>query len=283
MKTLLAILTNPVNSEKFISYSTSMAGDLDYKLHIIYVQNPALYTISSEPSTNTPHPVEHDLDVKMLETDRNHTLKSIKEKLAGLKDISKTRSIDISAEAGTMNMVINSYISRKKADMVVLEGDDDGGLFMSGLDIINKINCPGWIIPSKMSYKPYKKIVYATDYKEADIITLKKLIALTENLSPEIIALHITDSEDFKEKTMQKGFKDMLTRATDYERIQVKVEKEDKNFEETINETAINTNADLLVLLKENKGFIEKIFTSSSTKKVIKKAELPVLVYHEYD
>lgn len=281
MKTLLAILTNPAISDKFIRYTINMSVDLGYNLHIMYVQNPAFYTISSGTATTTPHPVAHDLDVKMLEADRENALKSIKEKVAGFKDGLKSKSIDVSAEAGTMSIVVNQLVSNNKAHMLVTEGDEDGEFFMSELDVISKANCPGWVIPSGMTYKPYKKIIYATDYKEADITTLKKLIALTENFSPEITALHITDSKDFEEKTMQKGFKDMVTKETSYDKILVKTEKEDKSFEETINDTAINTNADLIVFLKENKGFIEKIFTSSSTKKVIKNAKLPVLVYHE--
>ena len=132
-----------------------------------------------------------------------------------------------------------------------------------------------------MSYRPFKKILYATDYNEADITTLKRLVALTKEFSPEITALHITDSKDFEEKTMQKGFKDIVAQETNYDKIHVKTEKESKSTEEKINDIAIKIKADLIVLLKENKGFIEKIFTSSSTKKVIKKAKLPVLVYHE--
>ncbi len=281
MKTLLAILTNPSDSDKFIRYTINMSADLGYNLHIMYVQNPALYTIDSGTDTTTPHPVANELDVKMLEADRDNALNYIKEIVAGFKDSPKPKSTDVSAEAGTMSTVVNHLVSHNKAHMIVAEGDEDGGFFSSEPDVIRKTKCPGWIIPPKMSYRPYIKILYATDYNEADITTLKRLVALTKMFSPEITALHITDSPNFEKKTMQKGFKDVVAQETNYNKIVVKTEKEDKSIEERINHTAINIKADLIVLLKENKGFIEKIFTSSSTKKVIKKAKLPVLVYHE--
>ncbi len=281
MQTLLAILTNPVKSEDFIEYSLSMSADLGYNLHIMYVQNPALYTISPGTDTTTPYPVANELDVKMLEADRETALNYIKDIVANFKDGPKPKSLDVSAEAGTMSTVVNHFVSNNKAHMIVTEGDEESGFFSSEPDVINKTNCPGWIIPPKMSYRPFKKILYATDYNEADITTLKRLVALTKEFSPEITALHITDSKDFEEKTIQKGFKDVVAQETNYDKIHVKTEKESKSTEEKINDTAINIKADLIVLLKENKGFIEKIFTSSSTKKVIKKAKLPVLVYHE--
>lgn len=284
MQTLLAILTNPVKFEDFIKYTLSMSVDLGCNLHFLYIQNPDMYTISTGTATTTSHPVTNDLDVQMLVTDRENALEHIRENLDGIKDSSKPGSIQVSAETGRMSMVVDHFISNKKAHMVVIEGDDESGFFTSeytGTDVISKANCPTWIIPTGMSYRPYKKILYATDYNEADITTLKRLVVLTKEFSPEITALHITDSKDFEEKTMQKGFKDLVAQETNYNKIHVKTEKESKSTEEKINDTAININSDLIVLLKENKGFIEKIFTSSSTKKVIKKAKLPVLVYHE--
>ena len=284
MQTLLAILTNPAKSEDFIKYTLSMSVDLGCYLHFLYIQNPAMYTISTGTATTTPHPVANDLDVQMLETDRENVLEQIRETLDGIKENAKPGSIEVSAEAGTMSIVVDHFISNNKAHMVVIEGNDDSGFFTSeysGTDVISKVNCPGWVIPSGMTYTPFKNIIYATDYQDADIATLKRLIALTKKISPKITALHITDSEDFEEKTMQHGFKDMVAKDTGYDNIVVKTEKEDKDIEEKINDVAINAHADLIVLLKENKGFIEKIFTRSSTKKVIRKAKLPVLVYHE--
>ena len=94
MQTLLAILTNPAKSEDFIKYTLSMSVDLGCYLHFLYIQNPAMYTISTGTATTTPHPVANDLDVQMLETDRENVLEQIRETLDGIKENAKPGSID---------------------------------------------------------------------------------------------------------------------------------------------------------------------------------------------
>jgi nucleotide-binding universal stress UspA family protein len=287
MRTLLALISDRLHSEKFIRYTVGMATDLKYNLHLFYIPNPARYMLSSGTVSGTSHPLGYNLDVTGLEKERQEALKSIKENLANINDgLYEQINIEISAEAGTADMIINHLISDEKVDMVVLEGDEESDfmrLDTSGMGIINKINCPGWIIPFGSIYTQFKKIIYATDYNEADIQTLNRLIELTKDFSPEITALHITGSKDFEEKTMQLGFEEMLTMETNFDNISFKsiIDRGDKSFGEYINDTAVDIQADLIVLLKENKRFIEKIFKASSTAKIIKKARLPLLVFHE--
>jgi nucleotide-binding universal stress UspA family protein len=48
-----------------------------------------------------------------------------------------------------------------------------------------------------------------------------------------------------------------------------------------INDYSSDIDANLVVMLKENRHFLERLFKPSSTKKLIKEAKLPVLVFHE--
>ena len=75
--------------------------------------------------------------------------------------------------------------------------------------------------------------------------------------------------------------RDMLQSKTGYQKITVKslLEKDDENAAQLINEYALNINADLIVILKENRNFLERILSPGSTKKILKEATLPVLVY----
>lgn len=287
MKTLLALINDPVSSEGFISYATSMAKDLNYNIHLIYIQNPALYTLSSGTAAATSQPVGTELDVEQLEIERKNVLKSIKEKLHNLKhEISPDVSVDVSIETGSMDVIVNQYIEDGKADMVIQENQDEGGFWFldsTSTNLVIKAKCPGWLIPPDIKYKPLKKIVFATDYNEADIITIKNLLDITRQLSPEIIALHITDSGDFEEKAKKTGYRDTIIEKTNYDKITIKsiIENKDEDMEDIINDYAVNANANLIVLLKQNHSFFDKLLKSSSTKKVIKKTRLPVLVFHE--
>ncbi len=287
MKTLLAIINDPANSEDLIRYTIPMADDFKLKLHLLYIQNPALYVMNTGTAIATSHPVDQELDVEQLEEDRKNALKAIENNVNELMDeISSDVSIDLSSETGGMDIIINQFIAENKADMLILENQKEKGFWImdpSLYDLVLKVNCPCWIIPPDQKYQPYKKIVYATDYNEADIATLKDLLTLTGSFSPGIIAFHITDSSDFEEKAKKTGFRDMVVQETGYDKISVKVvnDTKDRDPGEYINEYATGNNANLIVLLKENKMFIERVFKSSSTKEVLKEASLPVLVYRE--
>jgi nucleotide-binding universal stress UspA family protein len=58
-------------------------------------------------------------------------------------------------------------------------------------------------------------------------------------------------------------------------------ESSNNDTAELLNDYALLIKADLIVVLKENKSFFERIFKSDPAKKIIKKSMLPVLVFHE--
>jgi nucleotide-binding universal stress UspA family protein len=279
METLLAILNEPKKAKGFIGYVARLSKDLDARVHMMYVQEPYDYTLGQPPASG--YTASIDIMKRNAEEARNDLAGHIEDVL---KEINGEVSISYSAEIDTASMVINKFITEGKASMVVLEGEEQESFWShtsSNIDIVNHIDCPVWIIPFEAAYKPLREIVYATDFKEEDIPTLKNLIGLTFRYSPVITALHITDSIDFEEKVKKTGFKDMLQSKTGYQNITVKslIEKDDENVSMLINEYALNINANLIVVLKENKNFFERILRPSATKKILKEATLPVLIY----
>jgi nucleotide-binding universal stress UspA family protein len=289
MKTLLAIINDPVESDNFIEYCMHMASDFNLNLDLIYIQNPALFNFGTDAVTSTPGSVQsyNEIDLASLETDRENSLKLITKKIEEFRsEISPGVSVRAVGEMGSSDVVINQMVSENKADMIILENKNDNHFWLfdsSNSDLVINAGCPGWIVPADTKYRPYRKIVYATDYNDSDINTIKNLVKLTGSFSPEILALHILKSEDFKEETMGSGFENVIKQKTGYDRITVEtlIDDEDKDTGEYINEFAVKNSADLIVLLKENKNFMERIFKSGSTRKVLKRADLPVLIYHE--
>jgi nucleotide-binding universal stress UspA family protein len=287
MKTLLVLINDPINSEGFIRYSVEMAADMKMNLHLLYIQNPALYTLSSGTAAATSHPVGSDIDVVRLEEERKNAINAIEKNLENFRNnISSDISINVSSEAGAMDLVVNRIVADNKADMLVVEGQNEKDLWIldsTDTELILRANCPGWLIPAGAKYQSFRKIIYTTDYHEKDIQTLRDLINITGKLSPEITALHVTDSDEARDRTEKPEFRENIVRQTGYTNISVQSieDEKGKDLGENIHDHAKGVNADLIVLLKENKKFFERIFKSSVTKKVMKKTTLPVLVYHE--
>ncbi|MFO7656648.1 MAG: universal stress protein [Bacteroidales bacterium] len=282
MKTLLAIINEPKESKDFIRYVADMAADFKANVHLLYVQNPNDYPLGTTGSTG--------FAVAQVNQNLKAFADTAKEILAEhIKDVkckmSKDVAIDFSAELGVTTLLAKKLVSVSKGDMVVLEGRKNDSIWTqteSNLEIIRSVDCPVWIIPNAWVYVPFTEIVYATDYKEEDIYGLKKLIALTHQFSPVITALHITDSVDFEEKVKKAGFLELLKNRAAYDHLSVKILNESSNNDiaEFINDFALRVKADLIVVLKENKSFFERIFKSDPAKKIIEKSMLPILVFH---
>jgi nucleotide-binding universal stress UspA family protein len=112
---------------------------------------------------------------------------------------------------------------------------------------------------------------------------LKKLIGLFPDTFPGITALHITDNIEFEEEVKKSGFVERLRTQTSYPKLKVKAiyQSNHDDLIELITDFASKNTANLIVVLKENESFFERIFKPSHTKKILKNTELPVLVYHE--
>ncbi len=286
MKTILALINDPLSSENFVRYTTDMAAYLNFNLHLMYIQNPALYSLSPGTTAPSSHPVGTELEMTRLEEERRNALKSMEENLEITRNNMQTDiSIRLSSETGSKDIIVNRLVAENKADIVVLENEHEHGFWnleTPNIDLILDVNCPCLVIPPDKSYESFHKIVYATVYHEKDPETIKNLITLYEKFSPEITALHISENNKEEEERLTK-IKDNIESMTGYDKIHLETipDEKDKNIAEEINEYAINKGASLIAILKQNRDFFERIFKRSTTRKVIKKASLPVLVYHE--
>lgn len=280
METILAIVKEPGEADDFIVYSARLALDLHMNLHLAFLQEPSEFAIGQPP----PSPAYASF-LEAQKVRAENALKELDEQVKRLpEEISDAVSVDYSAESADAVVLINDFLQNGEAHMVILE-ENEGKTFWTrsstGLSVINNANCPVWVIPQKQKYAPFKEIIYANDYQEEDLITLQKLVELTRNFSPSITALHITDNDDFDERVKEAGFDEIVRSKIDYRRISVISLKEDKKEHavQLIDAYARKVNADLIVLLKENRSFIEKLFSSDPAIEIIREIPLPMLVF----
>jgi nucleotide-binding universal stress UspA family protein len=281
MKNLLAIINDANESKEFIRYVANMAIDLNANVKLLYVQEP-FYPIGGAVGATGAVYAEVHQNQEALSTAKEILLKHISDITSILPD---SLVINISTEYGNTSLIAKEFVSDKKADMLVLEGQENEGFWeqsSGNKEIISQVECPVLIIPNHAFFKAFTEIIYATDYNEEDITGLKKLLSFAQPFSPNITALHITDNIDFKAKVEQAGFLDMLHKRTNYEKLSVRILDESSNDDiaQLINDYASLINADLIVVLKENKTFFERIFQTDSVKEIIKESMLPVLVFH---
>jgi hypothetical protein len=109
------------------------------------------------------------------------------------------------------------------------------------------------------------------------------MINFASGFPANITAVHITADPGFEEKVKGEGFAGMIREETGYEMISVKVLQQQKG-EPLITELhnfALMMDADLVVLLRENRGFLDRLFHGSRSEKIARETKLPVLIYNE--
>lgn len=147
-------------------------------------------------------------------------------------------------------------------------------------NIIEHVKCPVLAVPEDNKTLSIKKLLYATDYHEEDINSLKHLYGYFSEGDSHITVMHNAGTFDFDDKLKWVGLQELVKEEVGVENIDFRFET-DKDVEEGIQDYIDKFDTDLLVVLKEKKGFFKRIFSSSDTKSILTKFKKPVLVYHE--
>ncbi|MEX0986807.1 MAG: universal stress protein [Bacteroidales bacterium] len=279
---IIQFVRSTENLEKVIDSAIPLVNALDLELNLVMVletRNAYYYPMTSTLNTS--------LETYQFEKMRNDQIK--KEKKSFEKVIRKKQKEN-------KNPVISYEIKEGATDMILIDMSEDpetylimiseshepeqGFIINTYLNIVERASCPILKIPKNYHLADLKRILYATDYKEEDISTLTRLASIAAPFKGIITALHITDSVDLEEKLKSHGFESSLHDKVGYDRIHFAI-REEKNVVRGILEYAEKGEYDLIVLLKENRNFLQRLFTRSESNRILSEATIPVMIYHE--
>lgn len=283
MKTLAFLIDEIDNAKELIRFSALLGKDIKAKVHVLYVQFPQVYGtadyMGGSGATVALYPSQLQNIANEVEKKVAGFIKEIKAEHSGIP------SIEFKSEIGDASAILKEKVEDKTYDIVMLQSNAEQNFWMQNsliMDVVRNVPCPVYIIPPDGKYKPFTKIIYATDYNEEDMITLNSLIELAKPFNPEIKALHISNDDEFEKKLKSEGFAKMLSEKTGYNKVSVKMiaDEDGKDAIESLINEAEKEKANLIVVLKENKNFLERLFKSSFTAELVKRTQLPIMVFH---
>jgi hypothetical protein len=288
MKTNLLLLDSYRNIENLISFAFSFSNRFNRKLKIVYVFDfswmSQSYMVSPtgaiDPnlvSAETHAKKEFDVAEKKIRGIADEFMKHYTVKIPFEIGISQTNRIDLVKEEIKQNDGMMLLISNHQSYT-----DISGGL-VGYPNIIEHVDCPVFVIPDDTKLSVLKNVVYATDYNPEDVTSLKHLSNfMKQSENTHITVLHNEKDYDFNERLKWEGFKEVVKEEMDTSDFGFTL-KTNKDFLKGIEEFTKENDPDLLVILKEKKGFFEQIFTSNEIKNVLTHLNKPVLVYHEHE
>lgn len=280
MKTIL-LNTNLSKKEKPVAeYAAAMAKDFGASLTLIHVVEPqSAYLYFPDHAKVT----DHSYTIENMQEEAKKQLHILVDYL----NVKYYGSVKINTiiKTGMVTEAIHETAKSINSDMLLLAKDEDQNFLEKFAGTVNEtiamqVDMPVLIIPANSKYRPVKNILYATDYSDEDITTVRSLIKLVRENEPYIVAIHIVDKVNFEERAKEKGFLDTLKKMVNYENINI-FHHPAEEIPEKLNELAKKFMSDWVVLLKENRGFFERIFTKSTTHKMYDIADIPLLIFHE--
>ncbi len=282
MESLLAYIHRIEETEHILKYAARLAEDLNCKIDLLYSVELQNFPMGVPTMARQAEYYNEQQLRKLFEEVKKTFEKEVNVVKSKLKN---PPEINYQVKQGISAHVVDDFTDKGKYKYLLLSADEDNSFLINdrNQDIIKHAHCPVWIVPSNRDYKKVESIIYATDYNEEDIDTMKKISDLATVFDAKITGLHVTDNLDFNEKVKNSGFRDMITDKVGYKKLDITtiVQEKGDSLAKTINGFAEMVDGDMIAVLKENKNFFERLFTKSETKDIISHTHYPLLVFQE--
>jgi nucleotide-binding universal stress UspA family protein len=145
--------------------------------------------------------------------------------------------------------------------------------------LIRKSSCPVLAVPAKSDVTSFKKMVYATDFEQADIFAIKRLVKIARKFDAEIRVIHITTEKEYAGKDQMEWFKEMLQEKVAYDNLEFDLIFSDTIFEELVKYLG-DSEADTLAMLERKEStFYQKYVQTDMVTKMVKNIDIPLFSY----
>jgi nucleotide-binding universal stress UspA family protein len=128
------------------------------------------------------------------------------------------------SEGASIAKHILSLSEKLKPDLVILGMKDHHstrGYFSGNIanSLLQKIKSPLLIVPNNVSYNSISTIIYATDFEEKDIDSVKRLIEIAKPFSALIEVVHVYKKNKTEAKAKMEKFKNIVLQQSSYPEI----------------------------------------------------------------
>ena len=203
---------------------------------------------------------------------------------AAVNELTRIPEVCTFIEAGDLDPIIRQRIEAGKADLVVM-GTIGQEKPLSGLVgtntsyMIDEATVPVLIIPNEASYRRPSSLCYATDLVHLDPFRVTELFELFAPFKPVADFVHVASSDKEKTEYDLDLLRKVIDRPDIHDRLTFTRLKGKDEVEELLR-YAETSNASIVVMNRPHRGWLERFWKRSHTRKAMLKAEVPLLILH---
>jgi nucleotide-binding universal stress UspA family protein len=149
------------------------------------------------------------------------------------------------------------------------------------LKIVDKNPCPVMIIPPSADFGAIKNIALTSDFKDVQSsIPVQPIKSVLEIFRPQLHIVNV-DSEHYVSLT-EEYLRERAKLAEMFQDFKPEFYFIGTfDFHDTINQFVADKKIDMVITIPRNRSFIDNLFKSSNTKKLVFESTIPVLAAHE--
>jgi nucleotide-binding universal stress UspA family protein len=244
-------------------------------LHVVYPQMESFdYPIFSGSATKTKSSLA---EIALADFVDKHLTEL---KLKAAKDFEIHRLVKV----GSAIPVIQDLVSEIMPLMLIMgtEGESAKQKKLMGsitAGILNKSSVPVLSIPPEYHYKRIDRIAFASDFKESDVVEIKKYGNLLSSFNPSLHFVHIQseDVDENEESNYLKKLKasieaNLLFKAKEYHIIS------GEDISQELLKFSKENNIDMIALNKPTRSWFKRFFIPSTSREMVLHSKIPVLV-----
>lgn len=211
---------------------------------------------------------------------------NFKDQVPQIRDIAMKHNLDhvpmhFILEEGFLNTIMKKRVKEENIDLVVMGTNGNSGLDKKILgsntaNAIGSLGVPVLSIPHDAIFDGINSIAFTTLFSSQDKTTLETIISIAKGFDATVKCIHVATNKDKVDTAIINSWKENFKN----ENVKFYI-VESNDVEKTVFDFLDQENIDLLVSVKRNRTFFEKLFTSSMTKKLSYHNYVPVLAFHE--
>ena len=146
--------------------------------------------------------------------------------------------------------------------------------------LIKKAPCAVLAVPPTFTPENIQTMVYATDFEQADIFAINRLVQIAKKFNSKINIVHISTNGEYAGDQQLEWFKEMLHQKVTYNKMEFDLILEDDIFE-GLNRYLKQSNASLLAMLeRKDSSFFQRFLQKDKVKKMVSSITIPLISFN---
>ncbi len=223
-------------------------------------------------------------EVEVLEVNSSRQLNDLVDRV---REYEPDVKLTILSRAGSFSTELKNVIEEYDIGLVLMatkgvDGIVPGIFGTHAAHVIEKVRCPVIVIPQQTTLRTVKNIVFASEYHEEDLDTIKFLARLAAYFEATLTIVNVYSENLILERLKTNEFQLMVEEMVVYHGLRFKYIKGDDAFQ-ALKDYVEENSVDLLAMTTHHKGLFKRLFEGSMTRKMVSKGNAPIMAFHSVE